>query len=121
MRTPLFMALVLSIGLGASAAYAQPAAPYTFDPVDIQRKAAYFLGGLMGFAAVECKLYTANQVAEMKRQQIQKAVSDGLPAAQFEAHYAEGYTEVAKMWKDQPASSRAEVCAEVEKTVGSGR
>ena len=118
MRLSLFSALVLAVGIGPLA-QAQTPPPYQYDPVDIQRKAAHFMGGILGFAAVECKLFTSEHVAEVKRQQIQKSVADGLPAAEFEALYAQGYAEAKSQWAAQPVSEQTNACAQIRQLVGS--
>lgn len=114
----------LAFALLAFPAMSQSPAPQSqqmppFDILEVHKTGAYFLGGMLGVVGVECGAYTQQQVDEAKRLQSQAAARDGLPLAQFEVLYANGYSDARGMWDIGTPSDKAEACGEFDRLIGS--
>ena len=116
-RAPFLFALILGF---AASAHAQNSPSYPFDPLDIQKKSAHLMGGLVGFAALECKVHSSTQIAALKQEQKQKSIAGGLPGEEFEAEYARGHAEASRNWAAMSAPQRSQACAKAQAVLTRG-
>jgi len=70
--------------------------------------------GQMHAAAKVCGGYTAEQLAEMKRQQREQLSEQGFSAAAFDKAFADGERKGAERWKSLSSAEQEAACADMK-------
>lgn len=109
---------LFSLPLLAFTVFAQePPPPYQFDPIDIQRKAATFIGGT-NFLSQQCGLATPEQIRQVHSQQREAAIATGLPAEEFDRLYVSSKESTSQMWERGSQEDRDETCEQARQLIG---